>query len=120
MSIFTFEPRGDSRMVPVGWEERIELCDNEHEVLQIAREFLANLEPWEVANLPPSCAPRKLFTASDVSEYAFEMVCYERDHGVVNPLLEKMGSFFARATIRLSRLMGTKANDEDGHMRESA
>ena len=107
-------------MTPVGWEERIDLCDNEHEVIQVAREFLAMLEPWEVALLPAPCKPPKIFTASDLSEYAFEVVSWERDHSDSSMIVRRMATFFARASIRLSQLVTAGANDSEPQARESA
>jgi hypothetical protein len=106
---------------PSGWDERLELCDTEHEVIQVAREFVAMLEPWEVSLLPTPCKPPKLLTAADVAEYAFEVVCWERDHSDRSLLVSKMAAFLARASIRLTQLASPGANDgEPAEERRSA
>ncbi len=107
-------------MIPVGWEERVDLCDTEHEVIQVAREFLAMLEPWELARLPVDCKPRKLLTADDVSEFAFDVVRWERDHADCSSHVARMATFFSRASTRLSQLAMRGANDDEGAARRSA
>jgi hypothetical protein len=97
----------------VGWEEKVDLADNESEVIQVARDYMAKLEPWEIAHLPVSCQPRKLMNANDVSEYAFDLMCYERDNELTGPLLQRLSCFYSRAAIRLSQLMQAKGNDDD-------
>lgn len=114
------ESRGSAPMTPVGWEERVDLCDTDDEVIQVARDFLARLEPWEVSLLPVPCKPPKLLTARDISEYAFEVVCWERDHSDRSLLVTKMATFLARASIRLSQIAMAGANDSAGGTRESA
>lgn len=107
-------------MTAVGWDERLELCDTDHEVVQVARDFLAMLEPWEIALLPAPCKPPKLLTALDVAEYAFEVVCWERDHSDSSLLVSKIAAFFARASIRLTHLAMRGANDGEPETRQSA
>lgn len=104
----------------VGWGERVDLCDTDDEVIQVTRDFLARLEPWEVSLLPVPCKPPKLFTARDVSEYAFEVVSWERDHADRSLLVTKMATFLARASVRLSQIALAGANDSAGGTRESA
>ena len=104
----------------VGWGERVDLCDTDDEVIQVTRDFLARLEPWEVSLLPVPCKPPKLFTARDVSEYAFEVVSWERDHSDSSMIVRRMATFFARASIRLSQLVTAGANDSEPQARESA
>lgn len=108
-------------MHSVGWQELVDLSDYEAEVVQVAREFLAQLEPWEIARLPLECQPRKLLTAADISDYAFDLVGYARDHDSSTPLLVRLSTFFSHASIRLSQLALGKANDDDGgELQESA
>lgn len=104
----------------IGWDERLDLCDNEHEVIQVAREFVSMLEPWEIALLPTPCKPPKLRTAADVAGYAFGVVRWERDHSDRSQLVSKMAAFLARASIRLTQLASRGANDGEPEARQSA
>jgi hypothetical protein len=107
-------------MTAVGWDERLDLCDTEQEVVQVAREFLALLEPWEIALLPAPCKPPKLLTALGLAEYAFEVVCWERDHSDSSLVVRRLATFFARASIRLTQLAMRGANDGEPEARQSA
>jgi hypothetical protein len=107
--------------IPVGWQERLDLCDTESEVVEITREFIAHLEPWEVAHLPLACRPRKLFTTSDVADYAFDIVRWERENECVGDLVPKMSAFFAHASVRLSEvILGIGMNDPEAARRDHA
>lgn len=112
--------KGRKPMAAVGWEERIDLCDVEDEVIQVARDFLALLEPWEIALLPAPCKPPKLLTSRDVADFAFEVACWERDHSDRSMLVTKMAALFARASTRLSQLAMAGANEAEAQEQRSA
>lgn len=107
-------------MIFFGWQELLDVAETEGKVIAVARDYLASLEPGEVARLPESCKPRKLFTAGDVGAYALDLV---REHGEgmdeAAPVLHRMAAFFAHANLRLSKILA-KANDDDRDVREIA
>ncbi|HUI98762.1 MAG TPA: hypothetical protein VLY46_00925 [Usitatibacter sp.] len=107
-------------MVFSGWQELLDVAETEAKVITISRNYLASLEPMEVAHLPERCKPRKLLTSGDVGAYALDLV---REHGDemddAVPLVHRMAAFFAHANLRLSQILA-KANDDDREVRERA
>jgi len=103
-----------------GWQQLLDVAETDAKVIAIARDFLASLEPREVARLPERCRPRKLFTADDVGAFALDLV---REHGEemdeAAPIVHRMAAFFAHANIRLSHIL-SKANDDESGLRQTA
>lgn len=107
-------------MSSFGWHELLEIAETEAKVIAVARDYLASLEPMEVARLPERCKPRKLFTAGDLGAYALDLVReHEEEMGGAAPLVHRMAAFFAQANLRLSRILA-RANDDDRDLREIA
>jgi hypothetical protein len=102
------------------WQQRLDLAENEEEVIQVARDFLAALHHSDVARLPDPCKPRKLLTATDIGNYAFELarLDYEEMQGIAQ-LVHRLAAFFVSANIRLSQILA-KTNDDDGEAQQSA
>lgn len=113
MSVYPFRKGSTIRPGPVTWQDRLDCAENETEVVQITRDYVATLDPHEVAMLPAACRPRKLITANDVSSYAFDLVRYEcGDQDEAAPFIHRLAAFFSHASIRLSELL-RRTNDED-------
>jgi hypothetical protein len=85
----------------LSWEHGVELAKTEHEVIELARGYLAQLDPAEISALPPLCRPRKLVDASDVSSYAFDLVRYACADGEPAERVHKLAAFFSSASMRL-------------------
>jgi hypothetical protein len=102
------------------WQERLDLAQTEDDVVRVARDYLASLDPSEIAYLPEACKPRKLFTAADVGMYAFDLArcdCEERE-GIAQ-VVHRLAAFFVSANLRLSSILA-RTNDEDGEAQQSA
>lgn len=102
------------------WQQRLDLSETEDEVVRIARDYLAALHHSDIAQLPESCKPRKLLTASDVGMYAFDLArcdCEERQ-GIAQ-LVHRLAAFFVSANLRLSQILA-RTNDEDGEAQQRA
>lgn len=96
------------------WQTRLERAATPGAVVEVARDFLATLDYFEIARLPDLCKPRKLLTPHDVSSYAFDLVhyhCGETDSNIET--VHRLAAFFAHANQRLARIM-LRTNDEDG------
>ena len=118
MSLHPFA-RGNRRIVAVSWQDRLEAADSESDVVQVAKDYVATLDPDQVALLPGSCRPRKLLTANDVSSYAFDLVRFECGDGDdAAPFIHRLAAFFSHASIRLSEIM-RRTNDEDLHRQQA-
>jgi len=111
----------EARLVAsVTWLEKVRLAASEAEVLEVAREFIATLDHFEVAALPIRCAPRKLLVADDVSSYALDLVGHFTDEPEMTAkTVQKLATFFTQASIRLSEVLA-RTNDQDDYVRRSA
>lgn len=98
-------PRGLRKKV-VSWAARVEGASCSQEVVDVAREFLAQLTPYEVYALPPACTPPpKLVDADDVTAYALALVRHDCAEAAAEPgLAPKLADFFSHASGRLARL----------------
>lgn len=97
------------------WQEQLDDARTESDVVGVIRDFMASVEPREIAMLPPSCQPGKFFDANDVTSYAFTLIRNEcEDSTEAARLGKKLSAFFAAASIRLSQIMahqGAQADD---------
>jgi hypothetical protein len=120
MSIQSLNPQG-FRSSPT-WQERLAGCHTEGEVLESARDFLAQFSPCEIAQLPEACRPPRLKDANDISEYAFTLVRHHCDNGVPpDYAVHRLVVFFSNATVRLSKILHLQsASGNDGERKESA
>jgi hypothetical protein len=119
MSIHPFRPEELVPGAPLTWEHRLDLAESEAEVIELAREYVAQLEHWEIVLLPEELRPRKMVDALDISNYAFELVRYDCEDDICARLIHKLAAFFSRCSIHLSQLL-TRTNDPDGSYVESA
>src|SRR5262245_56101607 len=118
MSIHPFRPGEPVPVAPLSWEQRLDLTTSEAEVIELAREYVAQLEHWEIVLLPEPLRPRKMVDAVDVSNYAFELVRYESDDEACARLTHKLAAFFSRCAMQLSQVL-RRTNDESGQFAES-
>lgn len=106
-------------MSAVSWKECLELAESEHDVVRIARDFIASLEPGEIARLPAECRPGKFFDAEDITAFAFDVVRYEcADHEPLSHLVHRIAAFFSQAATRLSQIMA-RTNDPEEEEQEA-
>ena len=116
MSSLEFPRRGSQG---ISWQDRLDLAATEPEVVEVARDYLASLDPFEIAQLTERCRPRKLFDASDIASYAFDLAREHTEEPPPSGLVHRMAALFVHANIRLSRILA-KSNDDEGAARESA
>ena len=119
MSIHPFRP---GELIPASsqtWEERLDHAETEAEVTELAREYVAQLEHWEIVLLPDKLRPRKIVDAIDISNYAFELVRHECEDEACARLVHKLAAFFSHCSMHLSQLL-SRTNDADGAYVETA
>jgi hypothetical protein len=88
----------------ITWQSRLDCAGSEAEIVDVARDFLAMFDPFELHSLPASCRPPpKIVDADDIAAYAFELVRNECD-ARAGDLLHKLARFFSHATICLSQV----------------
>ncbi len=107
-------------MSPPGWPARLDACDTESAVLDATREFLATLDPADIARLPETCRPRRLVDANDVAGYAMDLMHHHCGAcGDGSAFVDGLAAFLAHASMRLSRILA-RAKEHQGGSRESA
>jgi len=89
----------------LGWQGQLDHATRPEAILAIARDYLAQVSPEEVAQLPEECRPGRLVDAADVSDYAFELARRQSSPGATE-VLHKLAAFFADASMRLSQILG--------------
>ena len=105
----------------VSWQDRLDDASNVHDVVEIARDFLATWDRFEVAALPEACRPGKIFDANDVTSYAFQLRSHECENDWdAARLIHKMASFFSNASARLSQILGTTGKHREGEPHSSS
>lgn len=119
MSIHPLRPGEPVPIAALSWEQRIEVADSEAGVIELAREYVAQLEHWEIVLLPEALRPRKIVDAQDISNYAFDLVRHDAEDEAGARLVHKLAAFFSRCSMHLSQL-ATRTNDADGTCAERA
>lgn len=101
--------------MPLTWQQRLANASTESEVVDVARDFIAQFSPYEIVTLPPQCRPPgKIHDSSDVTEYAFALVRHRCDDGEgVTSAVHKLADFFSHAAVRLSQILHTNTQREN-------
>ena len=106
--------------MPYGWQDRLNGCLTETEVLDVARDFLAQFSPYEIASLPELCRPPRLKDSHDITGYAFTLVRHHCDNGEPHDYAaHRLTNFFSNAAMRLSQILHAQSLT-DGAEQESA
>jgi hypothetical protein len=99
------------------WSARIEEAENAMDLLSVAREYLGDWEPSELALLPPQARPQRIKGADDLAYWHQKLVdCYCTEMALRQAEVEKvrdMLHFFAFATQRAIELAGVPPAGED-------
>lgn len=105
--------------MPLGWNDLLIAARTENDVVTIVRDFIATLEPQEVASLPVPCRPGKFFEADDVTAFAFALVQHDCSNDPeAAALVSRLSSIFSNASNRLAQILAHSGNEENA--RESA
>ena len=90
----------------MSWQDQLDRAKSEADVVAIVREFMATVSPWEAARLPEPLRPRKITDASDVTQYAFDLVRGDiLDNEGTQRVLHRLAHLFSRASLRLSQIL---------------
>lgn len=95
---------GERKLRALGWHGQLDQAERPEAVLNVARDYLAQISPEEVAQLPEDCRPARLVDAEDVAAYAFELARHQASSGGPE-VLNKLAAFFADASMRVSQLL---------------
>ena len=113
MSLYESRFRSDRSVRSIGWQTQLHEARHPHDVLAIARDFLAQVSPEEISQLPVECRPDRLVDEDDVSGYALMLARAQShtDSGSEPEVLHKLCAFFADASTRLSQIFAPSSND---------
>lgn len=99
-------------MTTVTWRTRLEEAANERDVVGIVKDYLAQLDRFDITQLPEECRPGKFFTAQDVMSYAYDLVQHDcKDEPGVGDFALKLAAFFSQAAFRLTQVMAHTDGD---------
>ncbi|HZZ93929.1 MAG TPA: hypothetical protein VFE23_15315 [Usitatibacter sp.] len=92
--------------VTVTWAAGVEGAESVHDVIELARDFLAQFTPYEIFALPQACKPpAKIVDADDITAYAFALMRHQCAEGAHHAeMIRKMAGFFSHAAHRLAYL----------------
>jgi hypothetical protein len=82
----------------------LRLTTSERAVVQLARSYLSEWSPADLASIPEACRPGKVLDAEEIADLAYALTRSRIESLGPQPLLEEMEGFFARACARLSEL----------------
>jgi hypothetical protein len=114
MTIHSFHPRHDHHRSSTTWQMLLDAAANEHDVVQLARDFIASFTPHEIELMPEACRPGKLVDAQDVASYGYDLAAYrckESDAGA--GVIQAFCRFFADASQRLAFVTRTNPGDRE-------
>jgi hypothetical protein len=93
------------------WAEKLSLATSEEEVVRIARDYVGEWFPDELAELPEHCRPGKLRDGEDINELAFKLTHLRFTPGFEpseEGTVPAMESFFAQACSRIAHVMAAQ------------
>src|SRR4051812_4810272 len=103
MTIHPFHPRHDQHRTSTTWQMLLDSAANEHDVVQIARDFIASFTPHELELMPEQCRPGKLVDGQDIASYSYDLTthrCQDSESGAA--VIQAFAHFFADASQRLA------------------
>lgn len=106
MSVHPIQPGTlfSSHVTATTWQHRLDVASHADEVVDVARDFLATLSPYELHALPEACRPPQKIFEDDISTYAFELTTHECNTAEPGELVYKLARFFSHAATRLATL----------------
>ena len=112
--------REGSQLAAMSWQERLEQCRSEGEVVQVVRDYVALLTPEELASLPKDFIPGRITDGDDISAFAVQLLIRESRGEGTSPLLHKLAHIFGLASVQLSRVVPVAAANQDSANCQSA
>ena len=87
------------------WEQRLDVAPSTNEVLELVREFMANIPAAEWEGLPQALRVPALADPDDVASFAFDIVRYHCV-GPTDPLpvAARLAVFLSAATRRIAQI----------------
>jgi hypothetical protein len=112
MNIHRFTDLGANTM-GLTWIDRVDAACSVEEVMDVARVYMAQFTPGEIASLPLKCRPRKLFDSTDLTEFALDLVretCIDPEPSSV---VMKMAAVISHASTKVTELLAANESDDE-------
>lgn len=107
--------------MPASWQDRLRSAQTESEVVQLARDYIAEFSANEIALLPEQCRPPRIGDGSDITDYAFALIRHHCDDGAgAEYAVHRLSSFFSGATSRLAQILHARSAGERAQGQQSA
>jgi hypothetical protein len=93
--------------VPEQWLARISCASTPDDLVEVAREYVAEMTEAERMRLPSSCLPPPFKTARDVNDYALTLTrAHLQSSGSISTavLIDRLMVFFATVSARLAQI----------------
>jgi len=78
---------------------------SEAQLLEACGRFLRSIPRSDLAHLPLACRPIPIEDATDLSEYALQLVRFRCEVDDSSPLVLHMAAFFAHANVRMAQIL---------------
>ena len=88
------------------WRDLLLSATTSQQVIALANEYLARLDPSDAFYLPQRCKPREIATASDLNAYAIDLKTWHCSDHREAELMDRISGFFQEAATRLAQLTG--------------
>jgi hypothetical protein len=85
------------------WIAQLSSARSAEQVLAIVNAYIASRDPRELASLPAECAVRPMAAPEEVTGCAYRLAASQA-HDDNARVIQRMGAFFARASVRLAEL----------------
>lgn len=114
MTIHPFHARNDHHRSWSTWQSLIDAATSEHDVVQIARDFIASFTPHEIELMPKECRPAKIVDGQDIASFSYDMATHRCDESHASaPIVQAFVSFFSDAAQRLAYITRTNPGDRE-------
>ena len=94
------------------WRRHLVGAVNEHDIVNLTREFVAMWTPEDISRLPASCRPGRIRDGEDISQWAYELarahtsLRYDEDE---DALIVRMLAFMSEAAMRTAEVKALEA-----------
>ncbi len=94
------------------WRRYLACAANEHEIVNLTREYVATWSPEEISRLPSDYRPGRIVDGDDIGQWAYELA---RAHTSLrytdeqDALLMRMLAFMSEAAMRLAEVKAVEA-----------
>lgn len=96
------------------WGERLANAHEIGDILTVANDFIAQMTPAELADLPTNLRPSRMEGAEQVASYALDVVRHRclSTPSTADGLVCRLALFFSAATLRLAQVSRKRGQEQ--------